>query len=410
MEAHRVRKKGRVVHSETTVPDEGPGIGKTYDHFNSSLAADPYPVFSALRAREPVAWSECHGGFWVVSRYHDLCEAGRDWARFSTAEHGASLPETPFPRLPPLEVDPPLHREYRRLMNDLFSPTSVETREHEIREIAKDLMRPLGAARRFDYSKMFAIPFSQNVALGVVGFRDSDRQDLAAWIGEIAVQIGTDYELVFEPGLKVLGRIAERIEEKREEPGSDTLIGVMLGGEIDGRPVTDEEVLLTTFMVLFGALDTTVSAISGAAWYLAEHPEARARLLAEPQLFDFAVDEFVRWTSPVQGLARTVVEDTALGGCPVRGGDRMLLLWGSGNRDEEEFPNPDDVVLDRYPNRHVGFGAGPHRCVGSHLAKLMLRVAIEELLALGDFRLAGDTEPVWITGLTRGIRSLYLEH
>jgi cytochrome P450 len=398
------------MHSEATVPDEGQGIAKTYDHFNSSLAADPYPVFRALRSREPVAWSECHDGFWVVSRYDDLCEAGSDWARFSTAKHGASLPETPFPRLAPLEVDPPLHREYRRLINDLFSPTSVQTREPEIRKMAQELMRPLGAVRRFDYSKMFAIPFSQNVALGVVGFRDSDREDLATWIEEIAIHIGTDYELVFEPGLKVLGRIGERMEEKREEPGSDNLIGVLLGGEIEGRPVADQEVLLTTFMVLFGALDTTVSAISGAAWYLAEHQEARARLLAEPQLFDFAVDEFVRWTSPVQGMARTVVTDSTLGGCPVRGGDRMLLLWASGNRDEEEFPNPDDVVLDRHPNRHVGFGAGPHRCVGSHLAKLMIRVAIQELLALGDFRLAADSEPVWNTGLTRGIRSLYLEH
>ncbi len=398
------------MHPEISLPDEGPGIGKTYDHFNSSLAADPYPTFRELRSREPVAWSECHGGFWVVSRYSDLCEAGRDWARFSTAEHGASLPETPFPRLAPLEVDPPLHREYRRLINDLFSPASVQTRESDIRDVATELMRPLGTARRFDYSKAFAIPFSQNVALGVLGFRESDREDLATWIAEIAVQIGTDYEQVFEPGIKVLGRIGERMEDKREKPESDNLIGVLLGGRIDGRPVTDQEVLLTTFMVLFGALDTTVSAISGAAWYLAEHPEARARLLAEPELFDLAVDEFVRWTSPVQGMARTVVSDTTLGGCPVRGGDRMLLLWASGNRDEEEFPNPDDVVLDRHPNRHVGFGAGPHRCVGSHLARLMIRVAIQELLALGDFRLARDVEPVWITGLTRGIRSLYLEH
>jgi cytochrome P450 len=401
--------KRRLVHSEAKVPDEGPGIAKTYDHFDITLAPDPYPVFSALRAREPVAWSECHGGFWVVSRYQDLCEAGRDWARFSNATHGASVPELPFPKLAPLEADPPLHREYRRLMNDLFSLSSVQRREHEIREIAQDLMRPLDALQRFDYSQMFAIPFSQNVALGVLGFRDSDREDLAAWIGEIAVEVGTDFERVFEPGLKVLGRIAERMEEKRGDPGSDTLIGVLLGGEIDGRPVTDEEVLLTTFMVLFGALDTTISAISGAAWYLAEHPEARVRLLAEPQLFDLAVDEFVRWTSPVQGMGRTVVEDTTLGGCPVRGGDRMLLLWASGNRDEEEFPSPDDVILDRHPNRHVGFGAGPHRCVGSHLARLMIRIAIQELLALGDFRLAA-VEPAWITGLTRGIRSLYLEH
>ena len=390
--------------------DEEPGIARTYDHFDISLAADPWPIFEALRSREPVAWSECHGGFWVVSRYEDLLEAGSDWHRFSNAEHGASLPELPFPRLAPLEVDPPLHREYRRLMNDLFSPASVQAREPKIREIAQELMRPLSDMQRFDYSKMFATPFSQNVALGVLGFHDSDREELATWIAEIAINVGMDFEQIFEPGIKVLGRIGERMEEHRKEPRSDTLIGVLMGGEINGEPVGDQDVLTTTFMVLFGALDTTVSAMSGAAWYLAQHPEARARLLAEPELYEFAVDEFVRWTSPSQGMGRTVMADTTLGGCPVRGGDRMLLLWASGNRDENEFPNPDDVVLDRHPNRHVGFGAGPHRCVGSHLARLMVRVAIEELLAFGDFRLAADSEPVWVTGLTRGIRSLYFEH
>jgi cytochrome P450 len=392
------------------VIDEEPGIAKSYDHFDISLAADPWPVFEALRSREPVAWSECHGGFWVVSRHEDLCEAGSDWHRFSNALHGASLPELPFPRLAPLEVDPPLHREYRRLMNDLFSPASVQSREPKIREIAQELMRPLGGMQRFDYSKMFATPFSQNVALGVLGFHDSDREELATWIAEIAVNVGMDFEQIFEPGIKVLGRIGERMEEQRKELRPDTLIGVLMGGEINGEPVGDQNVLTTTFMVLFGALDTTVSAISGAAWYLAQHPEARARLLAEPQLYDLAVDEFVRWTSPSQGMGRTVVADTTLGGCPVRGGDRMLLLWASGNRDENEFPNPDEVVLDRHPNRHLGFGHGPHRCVGSHLARLMVRVAIEELLAFGDFRLAADSEPMWVTGLTRGIRSLYLEH
>src|ERR1044072_6432041 len=192
--------------------DEESRIGKTYDHFDTSIAADPPRVCRALRSRDPVAGSECHGGFWVVSRYEDLLEAGSDWHRFSNAAHGASLPELPFPRLAPLEVDPPLHREYRRLMNDLFSPASVQTREPKIREIARELMRPLVGLERFDYSQLFAIPFSQNVALGVVGFRDSDREDLETCITEVAINIGTDFELVLEPGFKVLGRIGERME------------------------------------------------------------------------------------------------------------------------------------------------------------------------------------------------------
>ena len=185
-------------------------------------------------------------------------------------------------------------------------------------------------------------------------------------------------------------------------------MSVLLDAEIDGRPLDDDEQLFSMTLLLLGGLDTTTSAIAMALAHLADHPDHRARLLADPDLLDTAVEEFVRVATPVQGLGRTVTRDTELGGCPLRAGDRVFLLWASGNRDPEAFDRSDEVILDRHPNHHLGFGAGPHRCVGSHAGKLMVKVALQELLPwLGDYRIAGQLG--WVGGETRGLRSLLVQ-
>jgi cytochrome P450 len=185
-------------------------------------------------------------------------------------------------------------------------------------------------------------------------------------------------------------------------------MSVLLEAEIDGRPLDDNEVLFSMTLLLLGGLDTTTSAIALALAHLADYPEDRARLLADPELLDTAVEEFVRVATPVQGLGRTVTKDTTLAGCPMAAGDRVFLLWASGNRDPQAFDRPDEVVLDRHPNHHLGFGAGPHRCVGSHAGKLMVKIALSELLPwLGDYGTAGELG--WVGGETRGIRNLLVQ-
>jgi cytochrome P450 len=205
-------------------------------------------------------------------------------------------------------------------------------------------------------------------------------------------------------------RIMQRLAERRDAPRREDMISVLLDAEIDGRPLGEDELLFSLTLLLLGGLDTTTSAIAMAFYHLADHPEDRARLLAEPELLDPAVEEFVRVATPVQGLGRTVTKDTTLSGCPLAAGDRVFLLWASGNRDPEAFDRPDEVVLDRHPNHHLGFGAGPHHCVGSHLGKLMVKIALEELLPrLGDFRIADRGRLAWVGGETRGLRTLPLQ-
>jgi cytochrome P450 len=389
-------------------PPEKQALARDYDHFAQQYVVDPYGFWAALRGEQPVARSECHGGFWVVSRYADIIAAARDTDTFSSAE-GTGTPPIPM-RLLPIDTDPPLHREYRRIINPSFTPQAVLARADEWRTLAREIIEGLPETGVVELCRDFALPFPQWVALRIIGFPDEDRADLSGWIDAITRLRGIDDAKVGEASVGVMMRIMQRLAERRDAPHRDDLISVLLEAEIDGHPLGDDELLFSLTLLLLGGLDTTTSAIAMAFYHLADHPEDRKRLLAEAELLDTAVEEFVRVATPVQGLGRTVTKDTTLSGCPLSTGDRVFLLWASGNRDPEAFDRPDEVILDRHPNHHLGFGSGPHHCVGSHLGKLMVRIALEELLPrFGDFRIADRQELVWVGGETRGLRTLPLQ-
>jgi cytochrome P450 len=381
-------------------------LARDYDHFAQEYLVDPYAFWAALREQEPISRSDHHGGFWVVSRYADIMAAACDPATYSSQD-GTGTPPIPT-KLLPIDTDPPLHQKYRKIINPSFTPQNVRAQEGEWRSLAKELVASLPQDGPVELCSAFAVPYPQQVALRMIGFPDEDRPDLAGWIDDITRLRGIDDDKVGEAAVGVMTRIIERLEERRDAPRRDDLISVLLDAEIDGRPLDDDEQLFSMTLLLLGGLDTTTSAIAMALAHLADHPADRARLLADPDLLDTAVEEFVRVATPVQGLGRTVTRDTELGGCPLRQGDRVFLLWASGNRDPEAFDRPDEVVLDRHPNHHLGFGAGPHRCVGSHAGKLMVKIALQELLPwLGDYRIA--EEPGWVGGETRGLRKLLVQ-
>jgi cytochrome P450 len=387
------------------------GLARDYDHFATRYVVDPYEFWAALRHHEPVARSDHHGGFFVVSRYGDIMAAACDPATFSSRD-GTGTPPIPT-RLLPIDTDPPLHQKYRRIINPSFTPQAVRAQEAEWRTLAKELIAKLPAEGDIELCAGFAIPFPQQVALRMIGFPDDDRPDLAGWIDDITRLRGIDDGKVGEAAIGVMTRIMDRLSERSglspASPQPHDLMTVLLEAEIDGRPLDDGEQLFSMMLLLLGGLDTTTSAIALALAHLADHPGDRTRLLADPELLDTAVEEFVRVATPVQGLGRTVTRDTTLSGCPLHAGDRVFLLWASGNRDPEAFDRPDEVVLDRHPNHHLGFGAGPHRCVGSHAGKLMVKIALEELLPwLGEFGIADPEGLGWVGGETRGLRNLPL--
>lgn len=375
-----------------------------FDHFDPAVIEDPFPIWAKMRATEGV-WSPHHGGFHILCRYADVLAGAGDPTTLSSAQ-GVNIPALPFPPFIPLEVDPPEHRDYRRMLNVQMSPEVVAEREESIRALAVELLEGLRDQPEVDLVRGFAAPFPKTVALRLVGYPAEDLERIDNWVEHIVGE-HKEREGAAEMAGEFLAYLQDFVSERRSTPARDDLISAILAGELDGEPLPDDKIIPMLLLLTFGGLHTTTSAIGGMLLWLADHPEGRRVLIEQEQLIPTAVDEFIRYTTPVNQMARTATSDATVGTCPVHSGDKVLLAFGAANRDPDVFEDPDEVVLDRFPNRHLSFGAGPHRCVGSHYAKLMVRIALEESLRLlGNFEVRDRSELVWTGGEARGLRSL----
>ncbi|MCW3041613.1 MAG: cytochrome [Solirubrobacterales bacterium] len=385
------------------------GIASDYDHFAPEFVTDPYAYWKSLREQDPVGRSDKYGGFNVISRYADVVEAAGDPERFSSTD-GDGIPPLPMIGMIPIDVDPPQQKKFRDILNPALTVNQAAKHEDRIRALAISLIEPLVGQPRFDAAAAVAVPLSPRATLGFIGFPEEDWELMEKATNDVTRLRGGDLERVMEAGGEMMGSAIKLVEARRKEAERDDLISLMFSGEIDGRKLEDWECVQMIAVLLFGAVDTTASAIAGSLFYLATHPEAQAELRAAGTIPNLALEELVRWTSPIQALGRTVKRDTELSGCPLHAGDRVLLHWGAGNRDESVFEEPDVCRFDRKPNKHLGFGMGPHRCVGVHLGKLMLRVTLEEFLKrIPEFELAAPDEVEWVGGEARGIRKLELQ-
>lgn len=361
-----------------------------FDHRCPELATDPFRVYAELRQRCPLHRSEAWDGFWVVASHGLVEEVAHDDARFCVGQ-GVSFPHAGNPRpLIPLEIDPPGAVAWRRLLTPLFSPGATEQREAEVRAITRDLIDAFASEGRCDVVRDFAEALPARETMRLVGLPEERWRECLDNIHVGVHESARDLDKAVDAMIEVAILLAEAMEAREEEPADD-VISFLLSAEFDGRPVSEEEILDICLLLLFGGLDTTASVIGFGLAYLAGHPEERKRLIAEPDRIPLAVEEFLRYYSPVQGLARTATSETDLDGRTIHEGDKLWVLWASANHDEEEFPEPERVILDRTPNRHLAFGVGIHRCLGSNLGRLMARVAFEEFLGrIPDYRLESD--------------------
>jgi cytochrome P450 len=376
-----------------------------FDHYDQESAYDPFPRWKRMRDQTPVAWTEKHGGYYVLTRYNDIMEATRDTKIFSSYLNGVTIPRKPVPNLPPNEFDAPEHGIYRRIVNPLFSPERVATNRPWIRAIADSYTERLLAQDSFDVSIDLAMKVTQDVTQRLLGIVSAP-EDMKRCAEDLVLMRGS----AEEAGRKLRALLAAEIDKRRTALGDD-VISTLLTASYDGkRPLTDDEIINTSLLVLLAGLDTTTSAIGGAVLYLIERPDVQKELAeADERTWRLALDEFVRWTSPAACTGRTVSQDTVFHGCPMEGKRRALLVVASGNRDSTEFPDPDKVILNRFPNRHMGFGIGPHRCLGSHVAKAELHDVLKGLLkGLGNFRLKDPKGIKWEASNVRGIRSMLL--
>lgn len=358
-----------------------------FDPYCSKMVWDPSDTWQRYRCERPVAHSDRYGGFYMLSTYEDVYGAFTDPGTFSSAQ-GISLIGVPgMPRLIPPEVDPPQHRQYRDLLSPAFTPKAVAPFEPRLRTLAADMLDKVLVTDELCIVETLCRPFPRLVALEILGFPLADEPRLSGWIEAIlARDEATD--AAGEAGKAMMGYLMEFIAAERAKPAAETIPSAVVHGVVNGEPISDHDALMTFVTLLFGGLHTTTTALSGMFLWLGGHPEDVERLKADPALMSPAVEEFVRYTSPTSYPSRVTADDTEVRGCPIPKGSRVVLAVGAANRDPDKFVRPEEALIDRSPNHHLGFGMGPHRCVGSHLAKLEMRVVLEEFLErVASFRI-----------------------
>ena len=384
-----------------------------FDHYDPAYAADPFTVWSALRTDCPIARSERFRGMWVPTRHADIEAIARDTTHFSSrsplvAQFG-SMSDFGFV-VPPISSDPPYHTAFRQLLLPFFSPRRIEAMGPIVTDLCDALIDDFageGGSISFDAAQQYAQHIPVHVIARMLGVPDADGELFRKWVHEMLELAPTDLDVAISALTEFYLYFEAQIAERRTAPGDD-LISFLISAELDGRPLTDNEVFGGCLLLLIAGIDTTWSAIGSTIWHLAQHPEEQRQLRDDPALWSNALEEFLRAYAPVT-MAREVVEDVTLGGCPMHQGDPVLLPFPAANRDPEAFDDPDAIRLDRQPNRHLAFGVGIHRCLGSHLARLEVRIAGERLLArVPEFRLADPETVTWSVGQVRGPRRLQL--
>ena len=396
--------------TDRTIPPE---LVVDFDIHDDDLTPKVYERYDELRRSCPVAWSPHHGGHWVLTRYADIHEVNRCPEIFSN--NPVAIPPNLGQDQPliPLEIDPPDHTGYRHILTPLFSPARMNALEPTIRRLVTDLIDGFAARGECEFIEEFARPLPTQAFLGLMGWPQEDAPQLLKWTQDIieGKPGGTDEEsneVRTAAGLEVYTYFAELLDNAYENPGDD-IISQLTRATFNGeRELSQFEILNIVFIVMIGGLHTVTGTLGNCLIHLAEHPDQRDRLAADPALIPSAVEELLRWESIV-APARRVTAPVTINGVEMQPGDRVLLVLGSAGRDPEEFPDADEVILDRDPNRHLAFGSGPHRCLGSHLARIELKVALEEIhRRLPDYQLVGGEPPVLKLHQVKGVERLKL--
>ena len=370
---------------------------------------DPYPIYRELRETSPV-YHNAERDLWVLSRYTDVQTAARDYKTFVNG-HGVDVDREDFSFGSGdfLDMDPPRHDELRRILNDTFTPAALKVLEPEVATRVNQLLDPLIERGYGDFARDFAhrLPFS--IIMKLWGVPEKDHQMLENWFTRMVERIPGEptQKDVWVAGEEMRDYVDEAVRERRNSPRGD-LLGTIARAVSDGR-MTEGEVTGMTRILLVAGIHTTETLIANSLYLPASMPSERRALADEPSLIPVAVEELLRYESPVQWLARMTTRDVELHDKVIPQGKRVVLLWASANRDGRQFRNPDLLDLRRTPNIHMAFGQGIHFCIGGPLARLEARIAFQILFnRIADYRVAGPIERMF-TRQERGISKFPVE-
>jgi cytochrome P450 len=344
-----------------------PVARKPFEHFG---------LIDELRKTDTIHFGDASGHpFWVVTAMDPIREAFQHPEIYSNTAVVPDAPEPPYYWIPEM-LDAPKHNKWRKLLGPLFSPGAIEALEPKIRERFGKIIDEVAPRGKCDFVQDVALRFPNQIFMDLMGLPITDADKFQGWETAILHEGSS----ASEPAMKAAGEVhayfTDVIAQRRKAP-KDDIVSKALGWTIDGEPISNEDMMAFCLLMFMAGLDTVSTQLTYSALHLATHDEDRRRIIADPSLIGPAIEEFLRYYAFVTP-GRKILQDTELAGVEVKAGEMVFLPLVAANRDEREFPNANEVIIDRKDNRHLAFGAGPHRCLGSHLARLELTIAMQE--------------------------------
>lgn len=384
-------------------------LARSFSLYDADTMRDPHRVYDELRRGCPVAHSERDEGFYVLSRYDDVIAATKDTETFSSRE--VLIPKSQFgPEFnerPPVTADPPVHTRYRKLLLPGFTQRQAVKWEPTIRKIAQEAVESLRGTTSCDVSLVYAKRIPLRLMCALMGVPPEMEDKFTQWAHDTIE--ATDQAAMLQSVGEISQFLGDQVAKRTEQP-TDDLISTLMTADVDGTPLAGQELVAVLMVILLAGLDTTWSLLGTIFVHLATHREDLDRLVAEPELIPTAIEEALRFYSPV-ALSRETTTDAEIGGAEIPADSMVLLAWPAANRDPAVFPDADRFVIDRAENRHIAFGSGVHRCLGAPLARLEMRIAVEEWLrVIPEFTLEDPAALTYSTGHVWGPRSVPINY
>lgn len=366
---------------------------RDFDHHSAQFRLAPYEAFERMRSSCPVQRSDHYGGFWSLVDYESVFAAARDDDLFSSFPSIGIPPATVSVPIPPIESDPPLTQQLRQITIKHFSPGSAQRLRPRARRMAAEMVDDFIERGECDIVAELTNPLPAKLVLHMLGFDDTQHLQWVRWVHTFVHDKTHDPQRAAAAASDLMSEIGKQMHQRRTSgvPGDD-LFGAILTGHIDGVALDDTQITMYTLMMMLGGMDTTSGLTGNSLLCLIERPQLRQALLDDRELLESATEEFLRHSTPTLGLGRNIQRDEQFCGQQLRRGERAMLMWAAANRDPAVFPDPDHIDFHR-PNskRHMAFGVGLHRCLGSHLARMMFQEMMAEILdRIPDFELNGE--------------------